>query len=113
MAGIILGKSPNSRGRRVWLPPGAMRDLQRDVILTCRVPVKLVDGEPEVCAAKFYKGQERLAEQHAIKCCREHERVIRALADQWYPSEMNAMDEERFAWMRRHKVPILEGRMRV
>jgi hypothetical protein len=113
MAGIILGKTPNSRGKRVWLPPGATRELQRDVILTCRVPVKLAAGEPEVCGAKFYKGQEALAEQHSVTCCQRHADVIRAVGEQWYPAEMNAMDAERFEWMRRNKAAILQGRMRV
>lgn len=112
MAGVILGKDRerNARGRRVWLPGGAMRDLQREVVSTCLVPVN-ADGD--VCGQKFVKGQEELAARHAIRCTREHAGAIRAVAARVHPEIMLPWDAEHAAWMKLHKDAIFSGRMKV
>lgn len=112
MRGVILGQGPggrNARGHRVWLPPGAMRDLQAEVISTCMLVTK-IDGT--VCGAKFTKGQEHLAEQHAVKCAREHGDVI---AEYWKirrPDVMKPWDPEYSNWLARNRVGISEGRVK-
>jgi hypothetical protein len=112
MAGVILGKraETNARGKRVWLPGGAMRDLQREVVSTCLVPTS-ADGD--VCGAKFVRGQEDLARQHAVKCTRQHADAIQACMARQRPEIMKPWDPELAAWLKQHKDAIMSGRMRV
>lgn len=107
--GVILGKDRNARGKRVLLPPGALRELQKDVISTCLVVTNL---EGDVCGQKFYKGQEALVEQHAIRCTREHGDVIEEWMKIRRPDVMKPWDPEYDNWLRRNKVGIREGRVR-
>jgi hypothetical protein len=108
MAGVILGKdaTKNARGKRVWLPGGAMRDLQSEVISTCLVPV---DREGNVCGAKFVKGQERRARQHALECLARHRDAILEHSAQRYPEIMRPWDPELAAYVKGNQ-RILSGR---
>lgn len=108
MGGVILGRSAerNSRGKRVWLPGGAMRELQSDVISTCLVPT---NAEGEVCGQKFVKGQEDLARRHAIACTRRHADAIRAFSARVHPEVMLPWDPELAAYVKGN-AKILSGR---
>lgn len=107
MAGILFR---NARGKRVWLPGGAMRDLQSEVISTCMVPTDVHGG---MCGAKFVKGQERLVEKHAIACTNRHAGAIREVYARANPAIMLPWDPEMAAWMRQNADAIMSGRMRV
>lgn len=108
MSGVILGRDVerNARGKRVWLPGGAMRDLQRDVISTCLVPVN-ADGQ--VCGQKFVKGQEARAKAHAIDCLRRNADAIRAHSARLHPEIMLPWDPELAAYVKGN-AKILTGR---
>lgn len=107
MAGIQFR---NARGKRVWLPGGAMRDMQREVISTCIVPTDTRGG---VCGEKFVRGQERRVESHGLACTRRNADAIAAVFAQRNPAIMLPWDPEHAAWMRQHKDAILSGRMKV
>lgn len=107
--GVILGGDKNARGHRVLLPPGAMRELQRDVVSTCMV---VVNVHGDVCGQKFYKGQEELAAIHSAKCAGEHADEIREWMARRRPDVMKPWDPEYHAWLRQHDQGIREGRVR-
>jgi hypothetical protein len=115
MGQVILPGSRDAQARaRVWLPPGATKELLQDVISTCMVPVEFdhAEGKVKVCRERFYKGQERLAERHHAECAQRHEDVIRAFLQQRHPDIMKPQDQEYYRWMRSNLTGILEGRVK-
>lgn len=111
MPGVLLGKdaSKNARGKRVWLPPGAMKDLRADVISTC---LMVTDMEGTVCGAQFTRGQEVRVEQHAILCGKLHGDTAEAYLKVRRPDGMKPWDPEYANWLARNRIGINEGRVK-
>jgi hypothetical protein len=98
------------RARRILLPGGAVRDLQRDVISTCLV---VVDASGKTCGQKFYRGQEALATKHTLDCLNRHRDELEAHMNHIHPEIMKPWDPEFAAWMHQHREAVAEGRMKV
>lgn len=106
MRSIAVG----AKKRRILLSNAAVRELERDVISTCLIPT---NRNGDVCGAKFYRGQERDVEKHALICRRRNADAIREHLDMVHPDIMLPWDPELAAWMKQHKSAILSGRMKV
>lgn len=99
----------------LWVPDAARvprRDstASREVISVCRIPVN-VDGE--ICGRRFFTGEEKQVQQHALRCAREHGDAIRAWRERSHPSILKPWDPEFAGWVRGNRRAILEGRVRM
>lgn len=104
--------------KSIWVPSGADTgsrtfiagvDTSREVIDRCVVPT----GPDSACGFPIYAGEsQKVLEAHIRLCVRRNEDHIRAARERAHPSIMKPWDTEYAEWVEKHRVELLEGRMR-
>lgn len=104
--------------KQMWVPSGADTgnrtfvagiDTSREIVDRCVVPT----GPESACGFPVYAGEShKVMEAHLRRCLAANHEHIVAAREQAHPTIMKPWDTEYAEWVAKHRVALLEGRMR-